>query len=131
MPDDLAERVVRERVEALPASQGFVLDGYPRSPAQADALRRLLGQSGRLEPRPVAVRLEVPRDELVRRLTRRRHLEGRPDDSDETIARRLDLYDQQAPALLAALARSSDVVRVDGDRPVEAVADEIVEGLGR
>jgi adenylate kinase len=107
-----------------------VLDGYPRSGEQASTLPRLLAGAARPDPRPVAVQLDVPRDELVRRLTRRRDLERRPDDSEESIARRLDLYDEQAPALLDAIAGSSEVMHVDGGRPVEVVADDIVEALG-
>jgi adenylate kinase len=129
LPDDVAERVVAERLDALPPGRGFVLDGYPRSGAQASTLPRLLAGADRGDPRPVAVRLDVPRDELVRRLTRRRDLERRPDDSDESIARRLDLYDDRAPELLDALAGSSEMMPVDGSRPVELVADDIVEAL--
>jgi len=129
LPDEVAERVVRERLAALPADQGFVLDGYPRSPAQADALRRMLAELRRLEPRPVVVQLEVPRDELVRRLTRRRDLEGRPDDTDAAIAHRLALDDAQALPLMDALTGWADVLRVDGSRPAEAVTEQIVAAL--
>jgi len=131
LPDEVAERVVHDQLAALPAGQWFVLDGYPRTVAQAGGLRRLLADLGRLKPRPVAVRLDVPRDELVRRLTRRRDLEGRSDDTDETIARRLDADEVEGPPLLAALAEYADVVHVDGDRPAEDVTDEVLERLRR
>ncbi|HTE60917.1 MAG TPA: nucleoside monophosphate kinase [Solirubrobacteraceae bacterium] len=129
LPDDVAERVVRERLAALPDGQGFVLDGYPRSPAQAAALRRMLSELGRLEPRPVVVRLDVPRDELVRRLTRRRDLEGRPDDTDAAIAHRLAHDGAQAQPLIDAMAGWFEVVDVDGAQPVEAVTEQIVAAL--
>jgi adenylate kinase len=129
LPDDVAERVVRERLAALPDDQGFVLDGYPRSPAQADALQRMLSELGRLEPRPVVVQLDVPRDELVRRLTRRRDLEGRPDDTDAAIAHRLALDDAQALPLMDALTGWADVLHVDGAQPAEAVTEQIVAAL--
>jgi adenylate kinase len=129
VPDDLVERVVREQLERLPAERGYVLDGFPRNAAQADVLRRLLAELRRQEPRPVAVLLDVPREVLADRLRRRRDRIGREDDSEETAARRLELYEEQASPLLDALAGWSDVMRVDAARPVEAVAGEIAATL--
>jgi len=131
IPDHVAEQVVRRWLEALPPEQGFVMEGYPRSAAQADALHRLLAELGGLGRRPVVIRLDVPREELLRRLSRRRDLEGRSDDTDEAIARRLEIDDAQAAPLLDALAGWVDVMRVDGARPVDAVTDQIVEALDR
>jgi adenylate kinase len=131
VPDDLTEEVVGARLRALPPDQGFVLDGYPRNVPQAQALHRLLGGLSRLEPRPVFVRLDVPRDVLMARLRRRRDLEGRADDTDEVIARRLDLYEAQTAPVLDAVTDWADVVAVDGDRPPEDVAEEIVAALRR
>jgi adenylate kinase len=131
LPDDVAERAVRRRLEALPPEQPVVLDGYPRSPAQAEALRRVLAELGRLEQRPVVVQLDVPRDELVRRLTGRREVEGRPDDSDAVIARRLQRDADEAPPLLDALTGWADVMRVDGAQPAEAVTEQILAALRR
>ena len=129
VPDDVTDRVLAERLKAVPAGQGFVLDGYPRTAAQAEALHRVLADLGRLQPRPVVVRLDVPRDELLRRLRRRRALEGRPDDTDEVIARRLDMHETETAPVLDALADWTDVVAINGDQPVEAATDEIVRKL--
>jgi adenylate kinase len=128
VPDNVVDRIVDERLAALPNRQGFVLDGYPRNAAQAAALRRLLTRLGR--PRPTVVHLQVPRDELRRRLSRRREREGRSDDTEETIARRLELEGAQTARVLDALGGWADVVDVDGTRPLEAVTEEILDRLG-
>jgi adenylate kinase len=128
-PDDVAEQVIRERLEHLGAEQSLILDGYPRSALQADDLHRLLADLGRLRPRPMVVDLDVPRDELRRRLARRRELEHRRDDTDEAIVRRLELDETQRAQLLGALAAWANVLHAAGDRPVDAVAAQIVEQL--
>jgi adenylate kinase len=130
VPDAVTDQVLAERLKAVPAGQGFVLDGYPRTAAQAETLRRVLAELGRLEPRPVVLRLDVPREELLRRLRRRRALEGRHDDTDEVIARRLDIHETETTPVLGALADWTDVLAIDGDQPVEAATDEIVTKLG-
>jgi adenylate kinase len=127
IPDDVTDRLVRARLDAVPADQRVVLDGYPRTAAQADTLRGLLADRGRLDPRPVVLRLDVPEDELLDRLRHRRDVEGRRDDADDVMARRLRLYDAQAAPLLGALEDWADVVGIEGDRPVDAVSGEMVE----
>jgi adenylate kinase len=129
VPDAIADQVIRERLEALPAGRKFVLEGYPRNAAQADALHRLLADLGYLEPRPVVVRLDTSRDELLRRLRRRRDIEGRSDDTDEAIARRLEIYDETTTPVAGMVEEWADVVPINGDQSVDAVAEEIVEAL--
>jgi adenylate kinase len=128
--DDVAEQAVRERIEALPPERGFVLEGYPRTGAQAEDLHRLLGQLGRTPPRPVVLRLDVPPDELLRRLRRRRDLESRDDDAEATIGRRLEAYDTQAGQVLDAVTDWADVVGIRADRPADALTEEILKSLG-
>jgi adenylate kinase len=131
VPEELIDTMVQARLESLAPGQGFVLDGYPRTAAEAMALRRLLARLGRLEPRPVVVWLEVPREALIERLHRRRAVEGRADDDEDTIIRRLRIHEQHAHDVRDALAGWADVLVVDGDRPPDEVADEIVEHLER
>jgi adenylate kinase len=131
VPEEVIDRVVRERLEALSDEEGFVVDGYPRTASEALTLRDSLAQIGRLEPRPLVVWLEVPRDALLRRLRRRRVLEGRADDAEEAIARRLAIHDAQANAVREALDSWADVIVIDGNRPADEVTEEIVHGLGR
>jgi adenylate kinase len=131
VPDDVTDEVVSGRLRALPPDQGFVLDGYPRNVRQARALQRLLAELGRLEPRPVFVRLDVPRDVLIARLRRRRDLEDRGDDTDEVIARRLEIYEAETAPVRDVVSEWADVVTIDGDRSPEAVTDEIAAVLRR
>ena len=77
----------------------------------------------------MVVRLDTSRDELLRRLRRRRDIEDRSDDTDEAIARRLEIYDETTTPVAGMLAEWADVVPINGDQPVDAVAEEIVEAL--
>jgi adenylate kinase len=130
VPDELTNAVVGERLGALPSDQGFVLDGYPRTVPQARALHRMLGALGRLEPRPVFVQLDVPRDVLRARLRRRRDLERRGDDTDEDVtARRLEVYEAETAPVRDVVTEWADVVTVDGDRSPDAVGEEIAAAL--
>jgi adenylate kinase len=131
VPDGLIDGVVRDRLEALAPGEGFVLDGYPRTVAEAHRLRELLTRLGRLEPGPVVVWLEVPREDLVRRLRRRRQLEGRADDADDAIARRLAVHDAHARAVRDALDTWTDVIVIDASRGVDQVTEEILDSMYR
>jgi adenylate kinase len=129
LPDAVPDRIVRDALAALPTEQGVALDGYPRTAAQARALERVRGELGRLQPRPVVVRLDVPRAELRRRLARRREAQGRADDADAAIAHRLERDAAAAGAVLDALAGWADVVRIDADGPVDAVIEQVLGPL--
>ena len=129
VPNDLVDRVVRDRLRAIPREQGFVLDGYPRTAAQAQSLGDLLARLGRPTPRPVVVWLDVPRDELVRRLRRRRELKGRGDDAERAIARRLAIHDAHAAAVRATVGSWADVVVIDASPAADQVTEEILDRL--
>lgn len=129
VPEDLIDTMVQARLESLAPGQGFVLDGYPRTAAEAMALRTLLARLGRLKPHPVVVWLEAPREALIERLHHRRAVEGRVDDGEDTIVRRLRIHEQHARDVREALAGWADVLVVDGDRPPDEVTNEIVERL--
>ena len=131
VPTELVDRLVRERLQALAADRGFVLDGYPRTAGEALALRTTLADLGRSEPRPVVIWLDVARDELLARLRRRRGQEQRPDDSDEAAARRLEVYGREALALRDALSGWTEVITVDGSQPPDAVAAQIARVVRR
>jgi adenylate kinase len=129
VPDELIDQVVRQRVEALSREEGFVLDGYPRTAVEARSLKQSLARIGRLEARPVVLWLDVPRESLVRRLRRRRALEDRADDAEDTINRRLATHDAHAHAVREALDDWAEVIAIDGDRPADAVTESILDGL--
>jgi adenylate kinase len=129
VPNELIDAAVRERLEALSGEQGFVLDGYPRTAVQAQRLRDVLARLRRLKRRPVVVWLDVPRDELVRRLRRRRELKGRADDAERAIVRRLAIYDANAGAVRDAVGSWADVVVIDAGPAADVVTEEILDSL--
>lgn len=125
VPDDLILEIVTLQLKSLPADRGFVLEGYPRSVVQSEAFRAALEQLARPPGQTVFVYLDVPRDVLVRRMQdRKRH-----DDTEELITERLRLYDERTAPVLQAVESWARVLHVNGNQPIEAVTDEIVNRL--
>jgi len=127
VPDSVTIDMLRDRVDQPDCEQGFVLDGYPRTIAQVGALDELL-TSTRHELRAVLV-LEVDRDELVDRLVRRAATEGRTDDSEDVIRRRLELYADETDPLLSEYDSRGVLVRLDGSGTRAEVAERVAEAL--
>lgn len=131
VPDELIDQLVRERLDALSPEQGFVLDGYPRTAAEAETLHQTLAQLGRLEQRPRVVWLVVTREELMRRLRRRRQVEGRADDAEEAIGQRLATYEARAGSVREALESWAEVIVIDGDQRPDEVTRAILHRVER
>ena len=129
VPDELIDRLVLERLESLSPEQGFVLDGYPRTPAEARFLRRALARMNRAQPEPAVIWLEAPRDVLIARLAQRAREQGRPDDTERAIAHRLDLYGAQAWPLWETLEGWTKRLRIDAARSPDEVTAEILDAL--
>lgn len=108
VPDDLVIALVEERLGREDAGCGYLLDGFPRNVIQAEELFRAVG-GGAIE---TVLLLEAPEDELVGRLLKRAAEEGRADDNEETIRRRLEVYRAETEPLVAYYGES--VERVDG-----------------
>ncbi len=127
VPDDLVTRMLKERIEEPDAATGALFDGYPRTVPQAEALDRLLEEEGR---RLTAVLfIDVPDPVIVGRLVKRAEIEGRADDTPETVAARLRVYREKTEPL-AELYRAHGVFhRIDGDRTVEAVAADVLAAV--
>jgi len=122
--DDLINGIVAERL-ALDdvAADGFLLDGYPRTPDQATALEDFLAETG--TPLDVALNLDVSVDEVTARLVAR----GRTDDTEEGIRRRLDLYESETAPLLAWFAERELLDVVDGLGDEDAVFDRLTSAI--
>jgi adenylate kinase len=106
-----------------------VLDGFPRTAAQAELVDRTLGERGqRLNH---ILLLDVPEDELVRRMMTRAAREGRADDTPDTIKTRLQVYQRDTAPLIAHFAQRGIVHRVPGTGTVDQIATEIQRILGR
>jgi adenylate kinase len=121
--DALMAEVVQERLGRADAGRGFLLDGYPRTPAQAATLDGILSrQRQRLD---AVLLLEVPEDVLVRRALARR----REDDRAEVVRERLRVYREQTAPLVGHYRGRGLLVAVDGDRAIEAVTDSLLRAL--
>ena len=103
VPDSVTNAMVRDRLAQDDAAQGFILDGYPRNAAQVVELDTIL--------------------------TKRAEIEGREDDTEEAIARRLDIYAEQTAPLTSAYDERGLLVRVDGIGDVDEITGRIVTAL--
>jgi adenylate kinase len=127
--DELMIRLIRDRLSRGDTVAGFVLDGYPRTMRQAEALDELLHDLGR--DLDVVFDFQVPdREVLLQRLLRRATEEGRSDDTPEAIERRLELYEREtAPLIEYYRTHQANVVGVHADRTVDEVFREIQQAL--
>jgi adenylate kinase len=127
VPDDLMIALIRERLSSEDAREGFVLDGFPRTMAQADALEEMLREIGR--DLDVVFEFQIA-DEVAReRMLKRAAEEGRTDDTPEAIDERLRLYHEETKPLIEYYRTRGNLVGVHGDRPVNQVFAEIQQTL--
>jgi adenylate kinase len=120
--DEVTVGMVRERLAEDDAAKGFILDGFPRTVAQADALSELLQAAG--NELDAVVALEVPADVLVARLLGR----GRSDDTEDVIRRRQEVYREETAPLLEHYRDL--LVTVDAVGEVEEITERVVQALG-
>lgn len=128
VPDTVTNSMVRERLGQPDAEVGFILDGYPRNAAQVAELDTILADLG--VALDAVIQLTAERGELMSRMRRRVELEGRQDDTEEVIARRLDIYDAETAPLAEAYAARGLLVCVDGIGEVDEVAARVMQALG-
>ncbi len=127
VPDSLTNEMVRERLAEDDVRGGFLLDGYPRTLAQVEVLDGILAQRHTKLDRVLQLSVEV--EEVVSRLLRRAEVEGRTDDTEDVIRRRLEVYAEQTAPLLELYANRGVLVQVSGDGPVEEVTERAVVAL--
>jgi adenylate kinase len=127
VPDSLTNDLVRDRLQQDDAKSGFLLDGYPRTADQVAELDKiLLGQGESLS---AVVKLTADTDEVVRRLLNRAIEQGRADDTEDVIRRRLDLYEEQTAPLTDVYASRGLLISIDGLGEVEEVTARIMEAI--
>jgi adenylate kinase len=127
VPDSLTNDLVRDRLSHEDAKEGFLLDGYPRTAEQVAELDNILESAGtKLD---VVVQLTADTDEVVRRLLNRAIEQGRADDTEDVIRRRLEVYEEQTAPLTDVYASRGLLVTVDGLGEVEDVTGRILEAL--
>jgi adenylate kinase len=127
VPDDLMIGLIRERLSEDDANAGFVLDGFPRTMAQADALDAMLREIAR--DLSVVFELQLPEQVCIDRLTKRAAEEGRADDTPEAIRTRLDLYHRETAPLVEHYRVTGNLVGIHADRTVDEVFAEIQQAL--
>ena len=127
--DELMIRLIRDRLDRGDTLPGFVLDGFPRTLVQAEALDDLMAELGR--PIDVVFDLQVPdRQQLFERLMKRAREESRSDDTPEAMQRRLELYDREtAPLVDYYRSTRGNVVGIHADRSIQDVFTEIQQSL--
>jgi adenylate kinase len=125
--DDLMIQLIRNRLEEPDAAQGFVLDGFPRTWAQAQALDRMLREIGR--DMDVVFELQTSDDVSTQRLLKRAEEESRADDTPEVIAERLATYHRETEPLVEHYRTSGNVVGIHADRSINEVFSEIQDAL--
>lgn len=154
VPDDLVLGLIRDRLQEPDAQKGFILDGFPRNVAQAEALDRMLEDLD--APLDQAIQIDVPFDELKQRLTGRLscgdcgavfnshtfppkqegvcdlcggELIHRADDNEKTVVNRLKVYEEQTQPLIEYYTRRDLLKHVNGTRDIALIFDEIVQLL--
>ena len=127
VPDELTGAIVRDRLAQDDAAGGFLLDGYPRNIGQVGDLDAFLDE--RDEPLTGVIELSVPREESIRRIALRAAEQGRSDDNDESIAKRLSIYESETAPILDVYRERGIVDAVDGVGTLDEVFERIVAAL--
>jgi adenylate kinase len=127
VPDEVVIAMVMERLAEPDCTAGFILDGFPRTVAQAEALDHRLAELG--TPLHAALNFEITEEELLRRLAGRAAELHRSDDSEQTIRHRLEVFAIKTRPLIDHYARRGLLVTVDAIGPVEVVTKRILDDL--
>jgi adenylate kinase len=127
VPDSLTNALVEDRLKSADAANGFLLDGYPRTPDQVQHLDALLAADG--QALDAVIRLLADREEIVRRLRKRALEQGRADDSEEAIRHRQEVYQRETEPVVAMYRDRGVLVEVDGLGEIEEVTARIFASL--
>ena len=125
--DDILLSMLEDRLAQDDAKAGFILDGYPRNLAQADALDHLLARIG--QPLDAVVKLKVPSEVIVGRCEIRFKAEARADDNPDTVRKRLDIYAEQTAPVADFYARRGKLQVVDGVGELDEITARVKRAL--
>jgi adenylate kinase len=126
--DEITNAIVADRLAQDDCARGFLLDGYPRTLAQVEALDALLAVHGTALDR--VVELVVDDEVVVGRLLKRAEVEGRADDTEEVIRERMAIYHRETRPLSDTYREHGLLAEIDGEGDVDEVFDRIVNALG-
>ncbi len=121
--DDIMLGLIEERLGQGDVKGGFVLDGYPRNIAQAEALDTLLERLG--QPVEEALQIDVNEEQVIARISGRATAEGRKDDNERVVRKRMTVYAEQTAPVIAYYARQGILTRVLGEGSIEEVSQRI------
>jgi adenylate kinase len=127
VPDEVTVALIRERLGRPDAAEGFLLDGFPRNLAQAEALDEMLVEIGR--SLDAILFLDVPDDVGLQRALDRARIEGRSDDTPDVIGRRLEIYHRETEPIVEHYRVTGKLIPIRADRSIEEVAGEISDAL--
>ena len=127
VPDELMIELIRERLADDDAQEGFILDGFPRTMIQADALDVMLKDIGR--ELTVVFELQIPDEICIERLLKRAAEEGRVDDTPEVIRKRLQRYHEETEPVIEHYRTTGNLVGIHADRSINEVFAEIQRAL--
>lgn len=127
VPDSVVNNMVQHRLAEPDTENGFLLDGYPRTVDQLHELNRMLGDAG--HPLERALEITVNTEEVVQRLLKRAETEGRADDTEEVIRRRMEVYATETEPLTALYSDQGILVEVDGMGSIDEVSARILAAL--
>jgi len=120
--------IVEQRLDEEDARKGFILDGFPRNTAQAEVLEGILSRLGQPSV-DKAVHLHVPDEEIVQRLLERAQKEGRADDKEDVIRKRIEVYNAETHPLLDYYEKQGKLVTLEGVGDIEVIFTKILEVL--
>ena len=127
VPDEVTVAMVKDRISQPDCEKGALLDGFPRTISQAEALKKLLAEFD--SEIALVPHIHVDTDILVSRLLKRAEIEGRADDNEETIRTRMRIYREETAPLLEYYKKQNLLVEVDGDRSIEAIQADLLEKI--
>ena len=127
MPDEIMVEIISARIAEPDCTNGFILDGFPRTTAQADALDKMLEEKGLPLDHviEIAVNDAVLIDRINARVAETPEAERRDDDNAETLKHRLDVYHEQTAPILPYYEARGMLKRVDGMQPIDEVSKQI------
>lgn len=127
VPDSVTNAMVSDRLSQADVGGGFLLDGYPRTPEQAVKLDGMLAEAGvHLD---IVLEITADADEVTKRLLNRATIEGRTDDTEPVIRRRLEVYKESTAPLTAFYRERGILVHVDGIGEIDEVSSRLVEAV--
>ena len=129
IPDELMIDILASVFDSFKESKGVIFDGFPRTIAQAEALKKMLAERG--QDVSVMLDLEVPEDELMVRLIKRGKDSGRADDNEETIKKRLHVYHSQTSPLIDWYKNEKKYQHINGLGTMEGIFAEICEAVDK